>query len=537
MASEMQRAIELLRSGKLDDAQHLLQQVCSRQPNNANAWAWKSMLHARQESYLEAEHCISRSITLQPDSPEAHRTLGDILVMQHKFEDAIDAYHTSLSIDPDQAAIHVNLFQCMRELHRIPEAIDAGLTALKLSPAQSLMHISLGRLYEMLHRTDEARMHAQAALELNPADIEAHKLLAVLDSRSGDHDAARQRLQQQLDSCPTEEQQAMLHLELGKTLDRLGDYRKAFRHTVSGNTLLGKVHGITRQRTAAYREDIDQYRSYFTIARVKQWLSEPFPKQPMRLIFLVGFPRSGTTLTEQILESHDAVAATDELPVLADIIRNAAVIIGRPFRYPEDIEHLNHADIAALRDTYLNIITQGLDTNICGDATILDKLPLNIVHLGFIARIFPEARILVAMRDPRDVCLSCYMQAFRVNPAMAQFMDLEDTGRFYACVMGSWQYYRTIEGLSALETRYEDVVDDLEGSARQLLDFCDLEWSGKVLDFHNRAKHRFVRTPSYHAVASPVYRSSIGKWRNYADELHPLMKWIEPFIDAFNYRP
>ncbi|MFQ5645103.1 MAG: sulfotransferase, partial [Thiogranum sp.] len=521
----MQRAIELLRSGKLVDAQRLLRDICDQRPNDANAWAWLGMLHARQKNYLEAQHCIKRSTELQPESPEAHRTLGDILAMQQKFDDAIDAYRTSLSFQPDQVEIYTNLSQCMKELRRIPEAIDAGLTALKLKPAQPLVHCNLGLLYEMLHRTDEARAHAQTAIELNPEDIEAHKLLAVLDRREGNHDAARQRLQQQLNSCTMAWKQALLHLELGKTLDLLGDYPKAFRHMVNGNTLMGDNHSVTRKDTAAYRADIDKYGRYFTPSRVKRWLAEPWPERPIQLIFLVGFPRSGTTLTEQVLESHDSVVATDELPALADIIRNAAAITGRSFHYPEDTGHLNRADIAALRAAYLSNIEHGLNTSISKDAVILDKLPLNIIHLGFIARIFPEARILVALRDPRDVCLSCYMQTFQINPAMAQFLDLEDTGRFYSCVMGPWQHYRTIENLPALETRYEDIVDDLKGSAQRLLDFCNLEWNEKVLDFHARARQRFVRTPSYQAIARPVYHTSVGKWRNYTDELQPLMKW------------
>lgn len=536
MASDLQHAVELLHSGKPVEALRLLRHVCNQQPNDTSAWAWQGMLHAQQKDYREAERCIRRSIALQPGNPMAHRTLGDVLAMQRKFAYAIDEYRTSLSINPDQPEIHANLSKCMMELHRIPEAIDAGLAALKLNPAQPLTHRDLGLLYELMHRTDEARMHAQAALELNSADIETHILLANLDSREGDHDAARYRLQQQLDSCPAELQQARLHLELGKTLDLLGDYQKAFRHIVSGNTLRGNAYRITLQDTANYRADIDRYSCHFTPARVKQWLSEPLLEQPVRLIYLVGFPRSGTTLTEQILESHSMVVSTNELPAITDIIRDAAVIIGRQFRYPEDTEHLNHTDIAALRAAYLDNITHGLNTNISRDAVILDKMPLNIVHLGFIARIFPEARVLVALRDPRDVCLSCYMQSFEINPAMAQFLDLEDTGRFYACVMGLWQHYRTIEDLEVLETRYEDVVDDLESSARRLLDFCDLEWDGKVLDFHTQAKQRFVRTPSYQAITKPIYRSSIGKWQNYADELQPLMAWIEPFIDAFDYQ-
>jgi tetratricopeptide (TPR) repeat protein len=536
MTSEIQRAIELLRSGNTGDAQRLLQYVCIQTPNDADAWAWQGILYARQKNYDEAERCTRRSIKLQPEDPGRYRTLGDILAMRHKFTDAVDVYRTSLSINPDQAEIYTNLSQCMKEVRRIPEAIDAGLKALELNPAQLLAHRNLGLLYEMLHRTDDARMHAQAALDLNSADIESHILLAILDSREGDHVAAMRRLQQQLDTCLEDSQRAILNLELGKILDRLGDYQKAFRCMEEGNRLLGVVHGITVENTAAFRADIERYSRFFTPDRIKEWLSGPFPEQPVRLVFLVGFPRSGTTLTEQILESHDEVVATDELPVLADTIRNASGIIGRPFHYPEDTGHLNDVDIEALRIAYLDNIRQGLNTSISKGAVILDKLPLNIVHLGFIIRIFPEARILVALRDPRDVCLSCYMQAFDMNTAMAQFLDLEDTGRFYACVMTLWQQYRAIRNLPVLETRYEDVVDDLEGSARRLLGFCGLEWNRKVLDFHTRAKQRLVRTPSYQAIARPVYSSSIGKWKNYADELQPLMESLDPFIDAFNYR-
>ena len=153
---------------------------------------------------------------------------------------------------------------------------------------------------------------------------------------------------------------------------------------------------------------------------------------------------------------------------------------------------------------------------------------MNIVHLGLIARLFPDARILLALRDPRDVCLSCYLQTFEMNPAMSQFLDLEDTARFYASVMGLWLHYKRTLRLNCLETRYEDVVDNLETAARRLLNFIGLGWDPAVLEFYEAARQRRVYTPSYQAVTQPVYRGSAGKWQHTQPNWLPRYRLLNP---------
>ena len=186
-----------------------------------------------------------------------------------------------------------------------------------------------------------------------------------------------------------------------------------------------------------------------------------------------------------------------------------------------------------LRSIYRKIACSQND-ELTDDDILLDKLPLNLIHLPFVARVFPKSKVLVALRDPRDVCLSCYQQAFALNPAMANFLDLETTAKLYAEVMGFWLDSRNVLNNSWMEYRYEDLVDDFDSVTHRIFDFLELDYPQNTSNYYKKAR-RAMGTPSYHDASKPIYSRAKARWRNYKNHLEPIKDIISPFIDAFQY--
>ena len=251
-------------------------------------------------------------------------------------------------------------------------------------------------------------------------------------------------------------------------------------------------------------------------------------------VFLVGFPRSGTTLTEEILGAHPGVITSHEQPVLRRLTQEMPAVLGRAFTYPADLDALSDSDIGQLRARYWALASDMVGAAV-RDQQFIDKLPLNLVDLALVRRLFPEAHVVQLVRDPRDACLSCYMQAFQPNQAMAPFLDLASTVRMCRDVIELAEHYRGVLGLSWTVLRYEDVVRETEATVRGLLDFLGLEWDPAVLRYYESAQTRYANTPSYQDVTSPLYERAIGRWRNYREYLAPHLDELQKVVSKYDY--
>jgi Flp pilus assembly protein TadD len=533
MSRVHQRIRTLIDSGKLSQAVPLLEQACKRNPRDAQSWAWLGITHARLQTWPKAEFCLRKALELRPADADARHAMGTVLIRKQQFAEAITHLQSAIALRTGDASLYNDLGYCKQRQRHIDSAIEAYRRSLQLDPQQHLAYRNLGLLYEQAHRLDEARDCARQALLRSPQDVESTLLLAKLETRDKEYEVARQRLAALLHTQLSPFHRAAVNLELAKILDRLGDPAAVFHHLTVGKQVSKSLYRINDQDLQRYRDNIDHYRQVFSRHPLT---ATPAPEDPApQVIFLVGFPRSGTTLTEQILEAHPDIVASHELPVLNELTQKIAKIVGRSFRYPDDVDSLSRHEILQLRNTYRQAMEDALEIRPAKHQIILDKLPLNIVHLGLIAQVFPQAPILLVLRDPRDVCLSCYMQTFEMNPAMAQFLDLEDTAKFYQTVMHLLRHYRDTLGIAMLTTRYEDIVTDLEGSARRMLEFLGLPWDPAVLQYYRSAQTRRVYTPSYQAVTQPIYQRASGKWKTYAAQLHPILPMLEDLVHSFGY--
>lgn len=227
---------------------------------------------------------------------------------------------------------------------------------------------------------------------------------------------------------------------------------------------------------------------------------------------------------------------TNEQPLIHELISASPQILGRNLPYPAGLDTLSAADITKLRRHYWQLADKMVESGISeGGGKLLDKLPLNLMELGFIHRIFPKAPVVILLRDPRDCCLSCYKNYFVLNDAMIHFLDLGQTTKLYSAVMDYWLHLRSFIKQPVMQIRYEDIVGDFSNTTRSLIEFLGLEWSDSVLSFHEQAGKRNVRTPSYSEISKPVSDRAIGRWGNYSDFVGDSQQSLSPFIAEFGY--
>lgn len=380
----------------------------------------------------------------------------------------------------------------------------------------------------------DACLSAKRAVELAPDESNAVILLASLEAKQGDLLVAKQRLQVLIGKGVSIDL-ARANLELGVILDRLGDYDQAFScFTEAGKLNQKKPEVMAIDKEVVYQE-IERSKQVFDAEYLKN-CRDKVDDQQAAPVFLIGFYRSGTTLMEQILAAHPQVVSSDEAYILPRVIQKISRISKTEGNIQEKIKALTIEQVADLRLFYWHTAERMMNTKLSGKVFI-DKTAMNTLSLGLINTLFPDAIILFALRDPRDVVLSCFMQSFGLSPLTVHFLDWIDGARFYTSVMDYWLYVRDHLTLSWMELRYEDVLNDMEGQFSPVFERMGLEWSLECTRFYKYAQARTVSTPSFDQVTKPIYHSSVNRWRNYKDQFPTLGNHFNSFVRDLKYNP
>jgi hypothetical protein len=282
---------------------------------------------------------------------------------------------------------------------------------------------------------------------------------------------------------------------------------------------------------ARYFERVKTLESWFAGAEPAGWTPAPAPaREPPAFMF--GFPRSGTTLAEVVLDAHPQVATLEEQPTISEL---GAALAARPDGYPQVLASLDAAELADLQATFFRTLDE-LAPDSAG-LRMVDKMPLRTIHAGMLWRLFPDARFVFCLRHPCDVVLSNFMQHFTPSDAFAHFWTIEDAARLYDAVMSLWHVLAERLPMSVHRLRYEDLVTDTEGETRKLLEFIGVPWDPAVLDHvgHVARNRERINTTSYHQVAEPVYTRALDRWRQYRPWLEPVLPLLEPHARAFGY--
>ncbi|MHC4079960.1 MAG: sulfotransferase [Planctomycetota bacterium] len=489
--------------------------------------------HAQAGRLPQAQKLFAQLLQSRPSDVSALCGLARVKGQLNRTGEAISLLRRAVAVDERQVELHAMLSNLFLRVANFAEAERSARRAIKLDPNNEAAHRMIAECHQRMHRLDDAIAEVNKALSINPDSIDAEIFLAVLQQQKGDLSEARSRLEGVLRRAPDLDQRLRAQKELGFVLDKLGEYGAAFEMFEQGGLETAKTPAAQRTNREASMKLVDGYKAVATAELLSKWTRDAFDDDRPRPSFLVGFPRSGTTLTEQVMAAHPDVVTADEQPVLDPVAgQMSAWFSGDDI--PGMLPQLDRDDVARLRDAYWTQAETVMQMEL-SDKTYVDKLPLNMIHLPLINVMFPEARIIVALRDPRDVCLSCFMQRFGLNTAMINFLWWERTAEFYAKVMDLWLHLRDKVTLDFIEVRYEDTVDDFESQARKLLDFLGVGWDEGVLEFHQKARKKFISTPSFTAVSQKIYKRSAGRWRNYEDQVQRVSGTLGRFITAFGY--
>jgi tetratricopeptide (TPR) repeat protein len=483
----------------------LLTEALRRDPSNPDIILNLATACGKQRDYEKAEELLSRLLELAPRKANIHRRVAQTYAAIDRPDRAIECYRRSLELNRDISAT-------------IPTLLE------------------LAALYERRHRLDDARDAIEEVLTRQPGNEEAQLQSAVLDRRRGEPAAAETTLHALVaDNSRTWQIRAQAWYELAQLLDDSQRYDDAFQSLLSAKQLISPHAAAVQNQN---RESLllnEHLLESLDKACYERWHEQAENDSPYRMAALTSHPRSGTTLIEQLLDSHDEMISADEFDVFTQWV---FLPIVRRFRYSTPIltilESVPPAVRQMARATYWQQTEAILEQPI-GGRMLLDKNPGMMILLPVINWAFPEMKMLIALRDPRDVVLSCFMQKVPLTPISCNWLTLADAAQYYARMMKTWLTVRSLTPTPWLEFRYEDVVVDLERDARKILEFLGLPWDDKVLKFYEHAREKVVRSPTYKDVTQPVYQRAVGRWQHYAQHFEPILEKLQPFVKEFGY--
>ncbi len=512
-------ARRLLRAGRFDEAARVCKRLLKRHPGQPAILELGGLIALQRGQHREAVALLRAAIAAGQPQAGFYNNLSLALAGAGLDQEAVEAARQACAANPKVTEFHVNLGNRLRAAGHTTEAIDAYRRAIDLRPDFATAHVSLGNAYAAIGSGEESRQAYRAALTLRPDHAKAFYHLA-LSSKSGEpaiEPAVAQRFRARAaDHRLTGPEAVLIHNALGFLADLEGEHARAFGHFSRANEA-AKAEGAARGEAfdaSRHRDLVDRIIRAFPPERLDR--ARPGASTGDRPIFVLGMPRSGTTLVERILGAHHAVAAGGELPILEDI---AAGLRG----YPEGLWKLSGKILEQAAARYL----AALDRVGGGSAYVTDKMPQNFLHIGLIAALFPKARIVHCRRDPMDTCLSCYFQNFAQGNAFAR--DLADIGAYYRDYRRLMDHWRSIPSLKIVEVVYEALAADPEAASRRLLAELGLEWDEGCLA-HHRAPGT-VATASQWQVRQKVHDRAVGRWRAYRAHLEPLRQALGPLAE------
>lgn len=488
-------------TGHVDKAIELLRKAIALDTTDMRVANHLGQIYADRREWAEASACFKRAAELDPKSGEPVNNLGNVMRQTGRIEEAMQLYRSAITIDSGCREGHYNLGKVLRDRRAFGDALQSFRRAVDLDATNYRFQYELALCLEELGDFVAATAHYQAALRTNPQHARSMGNLLALQPFTPDDEFITHAIKMAESEGTNSEARSKLHQGIGKYFDRASDYGRAFAHFAASNALQRArskpaIQGAAAKRlAAAARFDAKHFSS------VRE-LGHPTG----RPLFIVGMPRSGTTLIEQVLASHPDVFGAGEL---MEMPRIAAAMAGP---HPPSI-----ADAAQRYLDQLEAVAPAQALH------VTDKLPINYRHLGVIATLFPNVRIIRCERDPRDVTLSCFIEMFGIGDQ--DFTSLPGIAAAAIEEAQLMQHWHSVLPASIHEVDYSRFIADQEAETRRLLFFCGLSWNERCLRFFSTA--RSVDTPSRWQVRQPIYTSSAGRWRNYASQLQPAITILE----------
>lgn len=515
----------LLEAGRAEEAVAAFEAARALAPQEPTLLANLALALVAARRFEQAIPVAQAAQAGAPGNAHGWQAHGRALNRLRRHEEAMPLLVEAMRLAPRDAAIIVDVALTFVALGAFDKAEQGFRHALSVDPRCAEAYLNLGSLYEQSNRTAELTGLIEQADGAGAQGDQITVLRAMQARRDGAFETARDLLASLAPDGPVD---AGLRAQLlGGVADRLGDVQIAYDAFVTMNEAtaanplsVGFDRGDYRAYIATLDETLDP-------AWRASWPEAP-PSQRPAPAFLVGFPRSGTTLLDTVLMGHGNAHVLEEQPVMAAVHEEIGHLRTIPALSPERV--------AQLRQMYFDKVA-ALGP-VPDGALIVDKLPLNMLRAPLIHRLFPDARFIFAVRHPCDCVLSCFMQNFHVNRAMASFLDMDNAARTYDAALRFWEASRAALGLNVHQIHYEDVVADMAGETRKLTAFLGLDWEDGMLDFQQTAAGRgYIRTPSYAQVTEQVYTRARGRWERYRQQIAHVLPVLDPWARRYGYGP
>ena len=514
------QAAELFVQGRYREAEKIAQELVRQNPRDVNAASLLARVAIQAQCYEDAEKLLRRIVQIAPRFIEAWHDLSTALKEQNRHEEAVQALERAIELDPENPVSHYFHAAALAMAARPEDAEHSYKRALEINSNLSGAWLGLGHVLKTVGKQEEGIIAYRKAKDLRPNFGEIHYSLSNLKTFRFEEDEIRdmaQRLEQEELSTDS-----VVHFAftLGKAFEDAKDYDRAFEYYAQANQAHRNTVAYDPVQTEIIHGRIREIFNAELFERVAQEEHGCPDKSP---IFILGLPRSGSTLLEQILASHSQVDGTSELPDLS-MVSQSLTNPEQGHTYPGAVTDLNGTRFKELGEQY---IQQTLRHRENGDF-FTDKMPNNFPHIGFIQLILPNAKIIDARRHPLDSCMGCFKQHFAKGQTFTY--DLFELGEFYLEYQAMMDHWDQVLPGKVLHVQYEDVVADLETQVRRILHHCELPFEEACLNFHQT--DRAVRTASSEQVRQPIYSGSVNTWKRFENHLQPLIEILEPLLPA-----
>ena len=518
--------------GKLEESVEVYNKALAIKPDYVEAYNNMGNALNEQGKLEEAIEAYNKALLIKPDYADAYNNVGNALKEQGKLEQAIEAYKKALAIKPDSAKVYNNLGNVLKDQSKLDEAIEAYNRALAIKPYYVEAWLNGAEALEKWNKLEKLGLWLEKAFQiLEPIPSEISFMKSKLLWRNRDMQGAIKLISNvDFETIAPILRCDYLNLK-AKCFEASNNFDLAFDCFESMNVLAKKSADYLRHDTKQYFQNIKDQLAILKSIPVKKSAINTTEETELVPVFLVGFPRSGTTLLDTILRSHSAINVAEEQPNLQSaktFIQKSGYTDWVGTVLPQEI-------IFGAQKAYINELDKHRHS-IDNKSVFIDKLPLNLLETPLIQQLYPKAKFILALRHPVDTILSCWMQNFKLNSAMANMVDLDRVAEFYCVTMETFKICRAKYNLSVHEIRYEDLLENLYSETSLLLKFLDLDWEDQMENYQETAlKRGRINTPSYSQVIQPIYKDAKYRWLKYEKHLRQYITQLEPWINEFYY--
>ena len=523
-------ATQALRKNKFIEGKKILEQIQSINSNILEVNYNLAILNLQLGNLDEAITFFTKAKKINPKSTEIYLNLGIAYDRKKEKRLAIQNFKKVIELEPNNAMAYCNLGTVYKDILNTSRAEENLKKSLNLNPNLILAFNNLFDLYDKSNQSEKF----SDLLSKAKKDLDDKELVSFF---SGVNQYKKKNYQETIDILESSNLENYVTHNinkasmLAKSYDQVEKFDQALKYFKKNNELVNINYGKNIDENF-YTKYVDIRINFFENFELHDWQQYSVNDESDDPIFLIGFPRSGTTLLDSIFRTHENVEVIEEKP----IVKNFLIQLEKKTKNKlNNMKNLSNDEIKEMRNFYFNERDQYIKNK--NAKIIIDKLPLNVVHVGEILRFFPNSKFVFALRHPYDSVLSCFMQQFELNPAMKNFLSIKRSAYLYDLVMKLWKTYLKIFPINFHYIKYEDVVTDFEKTTKKIFKFLNLDWSNKAKDFYKTAKDRIdISTPSYNQVTSPLYLKSVNRWKNYEENFKDVKNNLQKWIHEFEYK-